>query len=212
MPALKELITGYHRFRTGRWANSQDRYRELDAGQDPDIMVIGCADSRVEPAVIFDTVPGQAFVVRNVANLVPPYEKTGARHGVSAALEFAVNALKVKYILIVGHGHCGGISACLSAWDTTPEGEFIAPWVEIAAEARYRVVSGNPGASREVLQRKLEQEAITTSLANLMTFPFVRKAVDDGKLSLQGSWFDIGAGELHMRDPVSGVFDAVGFP
>ncbi|MEM1105446.1 MAG: carbonic anhydrase [Pseudomonadota bacterium] len=209
MPALAELIAGYRRFRTGPWRYEQGHYERLDAGQDPDIMVISCADSRVEPAEIFDTIPGQMFVVRNVANLVPPYGNDLGRDGVSAALEYAVKALAVRYILVLGHCHCGGIRAAIDALEGASSGEFIAPWVEIAAAARDRVAAKMPGASGADLAAALEHEAIRSSLANLMTFPFVREAVAAGRLRLQGAWFEIASGDLRLLAPETGEFDTV---
>jgi len=209
MPAFAELIDGYKRFRTGPWRYEKAHYESLGAGQDPDIMVIGCADSRVEPAEIFDTIPGQMFVVRNVANLVPPYETGGGRHGVSAALEYAVKALEVRYILVLGHCSCGGIRAAVDALDGGDSGEFIAPWVEIAAAARQRVLDRMPGASPQEIADALEQEAIRSSIANLLSFPFVRAAVDAGRLRLQGAWFEIGSGDLMLLDGITGKFETV---
>ncbi|MEL6662287.1 MAG: carbonic anhydrase [Pseudomonadota bacterium] len=209
MPAFRELVDGYKRFRTGRWRYEQALYERLGEGQSPGTMVIGCADSRVEPAEIFDTIPGQMFVVRNVANLVPPYEVGGGLHGVSAALEFAVKALKVRYILVVGHCSCGGIRAAVEALDGGSSGEFIAPWVEIAAEARARVLERMPDAGADEIAAALEHEAIRSSIANLMTFPFVREAVEAGALTLRGAWFEIGSGDLLVLDESTGNFEKV---
>ncbi len=209
MPAYRELIEGYRRFRTGAWRVEGEAYRRLGDGQDPDMMVIGCADSRVDPAKIFDTAPGQAFVVRNVANLVPPYEPGGGRHGVSAALEFAVKALSVRYIVVLGHGRCGGIRACAEAGTGTAAGEFIAPWVEIAAPARERVRARHPGIGIDALADELEFEAINQSIDNLLSFPFVREAVEADRLILKGAWFAIASGDLMVRNPQTGRFAPV---
>lgn len=209
MPAFTELIDGYRRFRTGPWRYEQAHYERLGEGQSPHVMVIGCADSRVEPAEIFDTIPGQMFVVRNVANLVPPYEAGGGRHGVSAALEFAVKSLQVRYVLVLGHGGCGGIRAAVDALEGGDSGEFIAPWVEIAAEARQRVIDRMPGAHSEAISEALEREAIKSSIQNLLTFSFVREAVDAGKLRLQGAWFEIRSGDLLLLDTITGKFEKV---
>ncbi|NBC21698.1 MAG: carbonic anhydrase [Alphaproteobacteria bacterium] len=211
MPALVELLAGYRRFRERSWAVEKHFYQELDSGQHPGVMVIGCADSRVDPAKIFDLVPGQAFVLRNVANLVPPYEEGGGLHGVSAALEFAVRALNVSYILVMGHQGCGGIRAALDTPPgSEPSGEFIAPWVEIIGAIRDRVMQENPGASREELSARLEFEAIRGSLDNLMTFPFVREAVEADRLALRGGLFTIATGQLHWCDPQDGRFTPIG--
>lgn len=210
MPALNELLAGYRRFRERDWAMGRRFYEELGAGQAPGVMVIGCADSRVDPATIFDLVPGQAFVLRNVANLVPPYETGGGLHGVSAALEFAVRSLKVSYIVVIGHQKCGGIRAAVDAMvDHSVSGEFVGPWCEIAAKARNRVAAAYPDASREELAAHLEFEAINGSLENLMTFPFVREAVEAGTLQLRGGLFTIETGELNWRDPASGDFHPI---
>ncbi|MEM7766506.1 MAG: carbonic anhydrase [Pseudomonadota bacterium] len=209
MPALKELLGGYHRFRGDTWRDERDRYVGLGEGQDPDIMVIACADSRVDPATIFDTVPGQMFVVRNVANLVPPYQIGTGLYGVSAALEYAVTVLKVRYVVVMGHGGCGGIRASIASARGDDVGEFVGPWVSIAAETRDRVLAQHPGLSDDELVALLEREMIATSLDNLMTFPFVRDAVAAGQLRLEAGWFAIGSGELHWRDPETGEFDRV---
>ncbi len=202
MPALVELLAGYRRFRERSWAVEQHFYQELGAGQHPGVMVIGCADSRVDPAKIFDLVPGQAFVLRNVANLVPPYEVGGGLHGVSAALEFAVKSLRVAYIIVIGHQGCGGIRAAVEAASSnTTSGEFIAPWVEIIGDIRDKVVRDHPQASPDELASLLEFEAINGSLENLMTFPFIREAVETGGLQLRGGLFTIETGELHWCDP-----------
>ena len=209
MPALARLLQGYKRFRHDAWQVDREEYERLGQGQEPGVMVIGCADSRVDPATIFDTVPGQTFVVRNVANLVPPYIPGGGVHGVSAALEFAVKSLNVKYILVMGHGGCGGIRASLQSATTDPVGEFVGPWVQLANGSRDKVIQDNPGADFETLAAKLELEGINGSIRNLMTFPFVREAVEAGDLFIHGGWFAIATGELHWRDPETGQFREV---
>lgn len=196
MHTIEDLKSGYRAFRSGAYAEKSELYHQLGKGQDPDIMIIGCADSRAEPAEIFNAAPGQLFIVRNVANLVPPYEESDGLHGVSAALEFAVTALKVKHIVVMGHGGCGGVKASLSAAADKPVGRFIAPWVALLDETRDRVLASNP----EDQQTALEHAGVECSLDNLMTFPFVREAVAAGQLELHGSWFAIGIGELHWRD------------
>jgi len=209
MPALRELLDGYRRFRAGTWSADRQRYNELGEGQDPDIMVIGCADSRVDPATIFNTVPGQMFVVRNVANLVPPYQTSQGLFGVSAAQEYAVKSLNVRYIVVMGHGGCGGIRASINAAHAQSSGEFIDPWVAIADAARDRVLDAHPDLDDDGLAHILEREAISASLENLMTFPFVREAVAAGMLRLEAGWFAIASGELHWRDPTTGRFSPV---
>lgn len=205
MKTVDDLIAGYRRFRAGVYAEQAQLYRELGEGQDPDVMLIACADSRAEPSDIFNAAPGQMFVVRNVANLVPPYKPDGGLHGVSAALEFAVNVLKVRHIVVMGHGGCGGITASLTESKSPLIGEFVAPWVKLLDEARARVMDSgslNP-------QFALELEGIETSLENLMSFPWVAEAVTAGKLELHGAWFAIKHGELHWRNPASRRFEIV---
>ena len=206
MRSIEDLIAGYRRFRAGTYAQQAALYRELGEGQNPAIMLIACADSRAEPSDIFAAAPGQLFVVRNVANLVPPYMPDGKLHGVSAALEYAVNVLKVQHIVVMGHGGCGGIAASLAKDEDNPAiGEFVTHWVSLLDEARQRVIdsgSVNP-------QFSLELEGIETSLQNLMTFPFVRKRVEAGELELHGAWFAIKHGELHWRNAKTGRFEVI---
>ncbi|MEQ3745968.1 MAG: carbonic anhydrase [Henriciella sp.] len=205
MKTIEELVEGYKSFRAGAYKEQVQLYRELGEGQDPDIMIIGCADSRAEPAEIFNAAPGQLFIVRNVANLVPPFDTSGGLHGVSAALEFAVTALKVKHIVIMGHGGCGGVGACLSAAEDKPVGRFIAPWVQLLDETRDRVLAGNPADP----QTAVEHAGVGASLENLMTFPFVKEAVEAGSLQLHGAWFAIALGELKWRDNETGAFENI---
>lgn len=205
MKTIEELIEGYRRFRGGVYSKQAALYRELGEGQSPAIMLIACADSRAEPSDIFAAVFGQLFVVRNVANLVPPYMPDGKLHGVSSALEYAVNVLKVKHIVVMGHGGCGGVQASLAGDDNPLIGEFVTPWVSLLDEARDRVLESgsiNP-------QFSLELEGIETSLKNLLSFPFVQKAVEAGELELHGAWFAIKHGELHWRNANTGRFEVV---
>ncbi len=204
----QDLIAGYRRFRTRRYREARDLFHRLQDTQRPATMIIACADSRADPAMIFDAAPGELFVVRNVAALVPPYEETAGRHGVSAALEFAVTQLKVKQIVVMGHGGCGGIAASLAAADHRPIGRFIAPWVEIAAEARDAVLADATIPSKD-WQEAVEHGAVGQSLKNLLSFPFVRSAIEHGGLNMDGAWFSIGRGELHWRDPEKGTFSVV---
>ncbi len=204
----QDLIAGYRRFRASRYREARDVFHRLREGQQPATMIIACADSRADPAMIFDAAPGELFTVRNVAALVPPYEEGGGLHGVSAALEFAVTALQVKQIVVMGHGGCGGIAASLAAAADRPMGKFIAPWVEIAADARDAVLR-NEAIPRSDWQEAVEHGAVGLSLKNLMSFPFVRAAFERGQLSMNGAWFSIGKGELHWRDAESGAFSVV---
>jgi carbonic anhydrase len=210
MTKLNELIDGYRRFRDTGWSRERDRWAELAEGQSPKVMVIACSDSRVDPAQIFDVRPGEIFVVRNVANLVPPYETGGGHHGVSAALEFAVTQLQVEEVIVLGHGFCGGCAAALTGqFDDAPHGEghFIADWIELLGDAREKVRSehGSGGWERPAF-RAMELEGVRTSLKNLRTFPFVEERVSNGSLALHGAFFSIAEGVLHVLDEESGEF------
>lgn len=200
------LIDGYRDFLTARLPVEQSRYRELaEHGQSPEIMVIGCADSRVSPEVIFNARPGELFVVRNVANLVPPYAPDGQAHGVSAALEFGVAALKVQHIVVLGHAQCGGVRAY--AEDSAPlsPGDFIGKWMSLMQPAVEKV--GPRGdRPREDYLTLLEQANVTNSLENLLTFPRLRKRVERGQLTLYGAYFGVATGRLSVRDPATGTF------
>lgn len=203
------LLEGYRRFRRGRFADEATRFRNLAAGEQPSTMVIGCADSRVDPAIIFGSGPGELYVVRNVAALVPPFEMGGGYHGTSTALEFAVTSLKVKHIVVMGHGQCCGIAAALAAVDERPAGQFIGPWMSLLDDVRDRLIEITATSPASVRQKALERMAVQQSLANLLTFPFIEAAVDIGTLNLEGAWFSIGDGELHWLDWDRGVFELV---
>lgn len=208
MTEFSDLVDGYHRFHSADWRRQRDRWAELKQGQSPKVMVIACSDSRVDPAQIFDTLPGEIFVVRNVANLVPPFETTDGLHGVSAALEFAVTQLKVSEIVVMGHGKCGGCKAALTQVfaDAAPgEGGFVANWVHLLDGARDKVLA--EGLDGDAAEREMEREAVRTSIANLRTFPFVTKAEAAGSLTLQGAYFSIADGVLHVMDK-NGAFAA----
>lgn len=202
MTDFSDLIGGYRRFREHNWERERDRWATLSQGQSPKVMVIGCADSRVDPSQIFDAAPGEMFVIRNVANIVPPYETGGGLHGVSAALEFAVTQLEVSEIVVMGHAACGGVKASLTrVFDGAEQGAggFVSGWVGALAPARDRVTA-RLGTMGEEAQTELEWEGVRQSLGNLMTFPFVRERVEDGRLSLRGAWFGIAGGELKVMD------------
>jgi carbonic anhydrase len=208
MPLPPRLIDGYRAFRSARLPHEQTRYRELaEQGQSPETMVIGCCDSRVSPEVIFDAGPGELFVARNVANLVPPYQPDGTYHGVSAALEFAVQGLKVKHIVVLGHAHCGGIRAFAESNAPLSPGDFIGKWMELIEPAARDAAQGP--AELDYLTR-LEQASVARGVENLLTFPYVRSAVQRGALMLHGAYFGVATGALSVRDPVSGRFLAVG--
>lgn len=209
MAIPSDLYAGYQRFRDHRYAREERHYREIAEGQSPRTMVIGCADSRVDPATIFDARPGELFVVRNIAALVPPFEESGAYHGTSAAIEFAVTAIKVKRIVVLGHGLCGGVAASLAAADERPVGQFIGPWVEMLSPVRDKLLKETSAEHADHRQKALERLAIQQSLDNLMTFPFVSDAVAGEKLTLDGAWFSIAEGKLQWLDRDSGTFGDV---
>ena len=193
------LIAGYRRFRDTGWHQQRERWAELKEGQTPKVMVIACSDSRVDPSQIFDPSPGEMFVVRNVAAMVPPFETGGGRHGVSAALEFAVTQLEVSEIVVMGHGACGGVNAALTRrfHQAAPgEGGFIAGWMELLDEARDRVLHRH-GEGPET-GRAMELEAVKVSLGNLRTFPFVVERENAGTLKLHGAYFAIADGVLNL--------------
>ena len=205
---LTELLEGYRRFREVGWKPERQRWETLREGQQPRVMVIACSDSRVDPAQIFDVNPGEIFVVRNVAALVPPFETTPGHHGVSAALEFAVQVLRVREIVVMGHGMCGGCQAALtqSMHGTVPgEGGFIADWIEMLDEAREPVAAQHGTTGRDA-ERAMEQAAVKVSLANLRTFPCVQTKEARGSLTLRGAFFAISDGVLHLLDEESGEF------
>jgi carbonic anhydrase len=200
------LIDGYRSFLAGRLPEEQSRYRELaEQGQSPQIMVIGCCDSRVSPEVIFDARPGELFVVRNVANLVPPYSPDGQAHGVSAALEFGVAALKVQHIVVLGHAQCGGVRAYAEDAEPLSPGDFIGKWMSLMAPAMEKVGPRGELSETEYLIR-LEQANVANSLDNLMTFPRLRTLVEMGRVSIHGAYFGVASGRLSVRDPLTGEF------
>jgi len=192
------LIQGYRDFLAGRMPTERERYHELARrGQSPSILIIGCCDSRVSPETIFDTHPGELFVVRNIANLVPPYTPDGVCHGVFAALEFAIQVLKIKHIVVLGHAHCGGIRAFAEHGPPLSAGDSIHKWMSLIAPAADAVRASKDAP--DYLTR-LEQASINESLDNLLTFPYVREAVDDGRLFLHGAYFDVATGQVFVRD------------
>ena len=202
------LLVGYRNFMRRRYAADSSRYRELARdGQTPETMVIACCDSRSAPEAIFDAGPGELFVVRNVANLVPPYAPDGEYHSTSAALEFGVQSLKVKHIVVMGHGRCGGIRAALdpAAGPLSP-GDFIGKWMSLVAPAADAVASNAMMTAGE-RQTALERIAIRYSIANLRTFPCVSILEGKGRLSLHGAWFDISTGELWVMNRDTGDFE-----
>ncbi|AJY47589.1 carbonic anhydrase [Martelella endophytica] len=203
----KILLDGYKNFMAGRYVEERERYRTLaEEGQKPQTLVIACCDSRAAPEMIFNARPGELFVVRNVANMVPPYEPDGQYHGTSAALEFAVEGLKVKNIVVLGHGRCGGIHAALSpeAEPLSP-GDFIGKWTNLLKPAAEQINS-NSIMTQSERQTALERISIRNSLANLRSFPNVAAAEKQATLKLFGAWFDISSGELWVMDQKTGDF------
>jgi carbonic anhydrase len=204
----KRLLDGYASFIGGRFGQERERYERLArGGQSPSIMVIGCCDSRAAPETIFDAGPGELFVLRNVANLVPPYEPDGEYHGTSAALEFAVKGIGVRHIVLLGHGRCGGIQAALAENSAAlSPGDFIGKWMGLIGQAAANVAGASLLTDAE-RQTALERISIRYSIANLRTFPFVAEREQAGELSLHGAWFDIGLGELWVMDQETGNFE-----
>ena len=209
MSLFPETLTDrYRRFKHRIFVPNADQYEELATyGQDPEIMMISCSDSRVDPETIFSAMPGELFVVRNVANLVPPYETSGKFHGVSAAIEFAVLNLRIKHLVVLGHAGCGGVKAALdqSAAIQT-EAHFISRWMSMLDDARLSVLASHQMKSAKDRQDTLERESIKLSIKNLRTFPFVREREDKGKLNIHGAHFDIKTGTLSVLSHSRGEF------
>lgn len=207
MTDFSGLIEGYRRFKTTGWQQQRQRWSQLADGQDPKLMVIACSDSRVDPTIIFDTSPGEIFMVRNVANMVPPFETHPGHHGVSAALEFAVTQLEIPEIVVLGHQSCGGCAAALTQRFENKrlgEGGFISDWMSLLDEAREKVVAEH-GTGPEAV-RALELEAVKVSIANLRTFPCVPVREQAGRLRIHGAYFGVADGVLHVLDEASGNF------
>ena len=202
----RQLIDGYRAFLGGRLRGEQDRYRELaQAGQSPQVMVISCCDSRCAPETIFNARPGELFVARNISGLVPPYTPDGATRAVSASLEFAVQALKVKHIVVLGHAQCGGIRAFVEESKPLSPGDFIGHWMSLI-EPAAKAVGPRGNMSLDEYLTKLEQASVVATLDNLMTFPWLKTLVEQGKLALHAAYFGVAAGRLFVRDQASGQF------
>jgi carbonic anhydrase len=208
MADFSALVDGYKRFRATGWQQQRERWEQLAEGQAPRVMIVACSDSRVDPAQIFDARPGEIFTVRNVANLVPPYEPDRSYHGVSAALEFAVTQLKVEEVIVMGHGFCGGCAAALTGVFTGAEpgeGGFIAHWIDMLGDARRKIRNEHPELDRAAFH-EMELEGVRVSLSNLRTFPWVKDREDAGELKLHGAYFAIADGVLHILDESTGRF------
>ncbi|MBT3627321.1 MAG: carbonic anhydrase [Rhodospirillaceae bacterium] len=211
MSSIETLLNGFRKFRELYYEKSPGLYRDLiHHGQNPRFAVVACSDSRVDPAIVLQTEPGDIFAVRNVAALVPPFEQDGLYHGTSAALEFAVRGLHVEHIIIIGHAHCGGVDSMIQQQEGGEDlGMFIGAWTSLLREARERALADSPGLEGNALLAASERHAVRLSLENLTTFPFVREAVAAGKLSLQGWYLNIFDGALEIWDPESATFSQV---
>lgn len=205
----ERLTQGYHAFLDGRFSRESARYAALaETGQHPEIMVVGCVDSRVSPEVIFDAAPGELLVVRNVANIVPPFEPgTTTQHGTSASLEFGVQALEVRHIVVLGHAHCGGIGFVADHHAPFSKSDFIGKWMRQIAPAAAKL-GPHSESDGEAYRRQLEFASVELSLVNLMSFPWVAERVNAGKLELHGAYFGVANGRLLVRDPATGKFEA----
>lgn len=211
MDAIDSLIAGYRDFRSGTYRQNEERYQALAAkSQRPKALVIACCDSRTDPAMVFQSDPGELFVVRNVANLVPPYEPDSHYHGTSAALEFGVKALEIKDIIVMGHAACGGIEALYDGCTGKPaSGDFIPSWISLAEPVAAQVLEKHGNLDRPKALRLLEQEAVVASLDRLRTFPFIAEREKAGNLRLHGWFYGIGSGILSIYDPAKGSFQDV---
>lgn len=209
MKDIQRFIAGFRTFQENYFGAESTHFEPLKEGQSPKTMIIGCSDSRVDPAILTNCAPGDIFMVRNVANLVPPCEQDGGRHGVSAALEFAVCHLGVEHIIVLGHSRCGGIKALMAGTCGCKGGGFITNWMEIAVPARERVLTELADKDAELQQQAAEQAGILLSLENLQSFPFISERVAAGSLSLHGWYFDLAAGALLEYHPERGIFETI---
>ena len=196
MRDIEKFISGFKQFQRSYFGENRELYDSLKKSQHPRALIVSCCDSRVDPAILTNSEPGDLFVVRNVANLIPPCEVGGGHHGISAALEFGVCSLDVEHVIVLGHSHCGGIRALMDDSYGSGEGGYISQWMDIAAPARDKIRKELPHKSVDLQARACEQAAILLSLENLLSFPWIAKRVDSGKLSLHGWYFDLDQGEL----------------
>jgi len=200
---IEKLIKGYDRFRSGYFQRNQARLEALALEQAPEVAMVSCCDSRVDPGILFDVEPGEIFSIRNVANLVPPFEKNGDYHGTSAALEFAVTCLQVKQIVVLGHANCGGIRALMENDDAIRSDGFIDNWMQIATPAKKEVLARSDLDTAEQQKDACEKTAVSYSLRNLMTHPWIRSRVEKGSLDLVGCYYDLRSGELIEVDEIN---------
>src|SRR6202008_4801107 len=208
-PFPQHLLDGYRTFTTQRLPTEQSRYRELsERGQSPEVMVIGWCDSRVSPVGLFHAGPGEIFVVRNIANLVPVYQPDCGAHGVSAALEYAVSVLRVKHIVVLGHAQCGGIRAFIDKIEPITPGDFIGKWMAQFIKPG-EIVEQRAHETMQDFVTRIEKAAVFRSLENLQTFPFVRARVESGELQLHGAYFGVAEGSLFVLDKTAKEFRSV---
>jgi len=200
---LKKLLKGYERFRNGYFLRNREQLEKLAQQQAPDVAMISCCDSRVDTGILFDAEPGEIFVIRNVANLIPPFELKGDYHGTSAALEFAVTCLKVKEIMVLGHANCGGIRALMENDGNIKKDGFIDRWMQIAAPAKKEVLARNDLNNSEEQIDACEKTAIRYSLRNLLTHPWIHERVEQGKLQLVGYYYELHNGQLIKIDEIN---------
>ncbi len=208
MKDISKFIEGFERFQQKYFGGDEALFNELKTGQRPNALVIACSDSRVDPALLTEASPGDLFVVRNIANLVQPYDTEGNYPGFRAGLEFAVTQLNVAHIIVLGHANCGGIKALMSGAEA--QGEFIGKWVSIANKAKERVLHELPEADPIEQQKACEQASILISLENLMTYPWIRNRAVRGQIMLHGWYFDLEAGKLMIYEAGSGHFEPLG--
>jgi len=211
MQELKNLVTGYKKFLRMKEFNGKYRYQDLAEKQSPETMIISCCDSRVNPALIFNTEPGELFIVRNIANLIPPFGNDITYHGTSAAIEFAVLELGIKRIIVMGHANCGGIRRCINVHETPSPDQnlFIDKWLSILAPVTNKTCQEYKDANKQEVQTALEKAAIKTSLKNLKTFPFISENLDQETVKIHGAYFDIEDGQLYLLNEESDDFEAV---
>ncbi len=204
------LTEGYRSFLGGRLLEEKEKYKKLADGQSPNVLLIGCCDSRVPPEVIFDTGPGEIFTIRNVANIVPPREsQSGSHHGTLSAIEYAVIALGVQHIVVLGHATCGGIKASSAPGEPLSEGNFVGNWVSLIKPAIETLKAKGDSTDKPGFLTRLEYASIEQSLENLKTYDFIRERVEKGELELHGAHFGIEKGELVIRNPETGEFESV---
>jgi carbonic anhydrase len=209
MKDIAKFLHGFKQFQRHFFCSKELLYKDLQAKQTPNVLVVACSDSRVDPAILTGCEPGDMFVVRNVANLVPPYETSGLHHGVSAALEYGVTVLEVGHIIVLGHSYCGGIQALMEDRRGVQTGQFISPWVRIAQSARDEVMQRLAGKTPQARAQACEMAAILVSMENLLSFPWIAERVEAGSLHIHGWYFDMETGELRTYMPETGEFEVL---